>query len=111
MSERECKYYRCIKNKKEKYVQWWSFNELDFDEIMQEITLYIYLNRKDGLDFIILNGEERMFTEEIKGKKINTILMQIEEYYKKNDFKNISIYFKNWNVFLCKGQPDSYWRR
>ena len=52
-----------------------------------------------------------MFTEEIKGKKINTILMQIEEYYKKNDFKNISIYFKNWNVFLCKGQPDSYWRR
>lgn len=111
MNERKCKYYKCFKYKKQKIVQWWSFHDLDLDEIMTEITFYISHNRKDGLNFIMVNGKERMSTEEIKGKNTKIILNDIEEYYKNNGFKEIYISFKNWFMIMCKGEPDSYWRR
>lgn len=111
MIERECKFFKCFKYKNKKLVQWWSFHELNLDEIMQEISLYISINRKDGLEFIMLNGKERMFKEEIKGKNSKTIIKKIEEYYKNNDFQYIYIDFKNCYMEMCKGEPDSYWRR
>ena len=111
MQERKCKYYRCMKNKKEKWIQWWSFHDLSLEEIIKEISDILFIYRSDRLDFIVANNDYRMRLEDLKRKRTESIIKKIKEYYESHDFSIIHISFKNWYIELCKGKPDSFWYR